>query len=107
MRLKGVAMEPIYIGVDFHSRRQTICYLKTETGELVITELKHQDKERVRAFYQQFPGPVIVGLEASGYSPWFEAMLEELGREVWLGDATENRSQAAWRQKEGRRGGGL
>jgi len=47
-------MDAIYIGVDFHSRQQTICYLKTETGELVIRELKHQDKEQVRAFYQQF-----------------------------------------------------
>jgi len=96
-------MDAIYIGVDFHSRQQTICYLKTETGELVITELKHQDKERVRAFYQQFQEPVIVGLEASGYSPWFEAMLEALGREVWLGDATEIRRRARWRYKDDRR----
>ncbi len=33
-------MEPIYIGVDFHSRQQTLCYLKTETGELVLKELR-------------------------------------------------------------------
>jgi transposase len=96
-------MDTIYIGVDFHSRQQTICYLKTETGELVITELKHQDKAQLRAFYQQFPGPVIVGLEASGYSPWFEALLEQLGCEVWLGDATEIRRRARWRQKNDRR----
>jgi len=96
-------MEPIYIGVDFHARQQTICYLKTETGELVIAELKHQDKEQVRAFYQQFPGPVVIGLEASGYSPWFETMLEQLGCEVWLGDATEIRRRARWRQKSDRR----
>lgn len=38
-------MDPIYIGVDFHSRQQIICYLKSETGELVIRELKHQDKD--------------------------------------------------------------
>lgn len=96
-------MDTIYIGVDFHSRQQTICYLKTETGELVTCELKHQDKEKVRAFYQQFPGPVIVGLEASGYSPWFENMLEQLGCEVWLGDATEIRRRARWREKSDRR----
>src|SRR5678816_3724008 len=96
-------MDTIYIGVDFHSRQQTICYLKTETGELVTCELTHQDKEKVRAFYQQFPGPVIVGLEASGYSPWFENMLEQLGCEVWLGDATEIRRRARWRQKNDRR----
>src|SRR3989475_11032468 len=102
-RLRGGAMERIYIGVDFHARQQTICYLKTETGELVTTELKHQDKEAVRAFYEQFAGPVIVGLEASGYSPWFERMLEELGSEVWLGHATEIRRRARWRQKNDRR----
>ena len=96
-------MDAIYIGVDFHARQQTICYLKTETGELVISELQHQDKAQVRAFYQQFQGYVIIGLEASGYSPWFEAMLEELGHQVWLGDATEIRRRARWRQKSDRR----
>ena len=65
--------------------------------------LKHQDKNEVRAFYQQFSGRVIVGLEASGYSPWFEQLLEELGHEVWLGDATEIRRRARWRQKNDRR----
>ncbi|HEY8188558.1 MAG TPA: IS110 family transposase [Pyrinomonadaceae bacterium] len=96
-------MNTIYIGVDFHARQQTICYLKTETGELVTCELKHEDKEKVRAFYAQFQGPVIIGLEASGYSPWFEALLEQLGCEVWLGDATEIRRRARWRQKNDRR----
>ena len=96
-------MDTIYIGVDFHARQQTICYLKTETGELVTCELKHQDKAAVRAFYAQFRGQVIVGLEASGYSPWFERLLEELGCEVWLGHATEIRRRARWRQKNDRR----
>jgi transposase len=96
-------MNEIYIGVDFHSRQQTICYLKTDTGELVIRDLKHQDKDAIRAFYAAFHGPVIVGLEASGYSPWFEALLEQLGCEVWLGDATEIRRRARWRQKNDRR----
>ena len=103
MRLKGGAMDTIYIGVDFHARQQTICYLKTETGELVTAELKHQDKQQVHDFYAQFQGPVVVGLEASGYSPWFEALLEQLGCEVWLGHATEIRRRARWRQKNDRR----
>ena len=96
-------MDTIYIGVDFHARQQTICYLKTETGELVTCELQHQDKPKVRAFYAEFRGHVIVGLEASGYSPWFERLLEELGCEVWLGHATEIRRRARWRQKNDRR----
>ena len=96
-------MDTIYIGVDFHARQQTICYLTTEDGELVTCELKHQNKDEVRAFYAQFSGRVVVGLEASGYSPWFEQLLEEVGCEVWLGDATEIRRRARWRQKNDRR----
>jgi transposase len=96
-------MNPIYIGVDFHARKQSICYLTTDSGEIVFHELKHQNKEEVRAFYAQFTGQVIVGLEASGYSPWFERLLEELGCEVWLGNATEIRRRARWRHKNDRR----
>jgi len=96
-------MNEIYIGVDFHARQQTVCYLKTEDGELVVRELKHQNKEEVRAFYAQFKGHVIVGLEASGYSPWFEKLLTALGHEAWLGNATEIRRRARWRQKNDRR----
>jgi len=72
-------------------------------GEIQTHELKHQNKDDVRAFYAQFTGHVIVGLEASGYSPWFEQLLEDLGHEVWLGDATEIRRRARWRQKNDRR----
>ena len=96
-------MNTIYIGVDFHARQQTICSLKTEEGVISTHNLKHHDKDEVRAFYEQFNGRVIVGLEASGYSPWFEQLLEDLGHEVWLGDATEIRRRARWRQKNDRR----
>jgi transposase len=93
----------IYCGIDFHARQQTVCSLKTETGELVTQELKHDNKEALRKFYASMGGPLIVGLEASGYTPWFEQLLEELGHQVWLGDATEIRRRARRRQKNDRR----
>jgi len=93
----------VYCGVDFHARQQTICSLTTEDGVMSTHALKHQNKAELRAFYSQFSGPVLVGLEASGYSPWFEQLLEELGHEVWLGDATEIRRRARRRQKNDRR----
>jgi transposase len=93
----------VYCGVDFHARQQTICSLTTEDGVMSTHELKHENKAELKAFYGQFSGPVLVGLEASGYSPWFEQMLEELGHEVWLGDATEIRRRARRRQKNDRR----
>ncbi|MDQ3252469.1 MAG: IS110 family transposase [Acidobacteriota bacterium] len=92
----------IYYGVDFHARSQMISYLDTVDGEVHTRELHHQ-KDDVRAFYQQLSGEVIVGLEASGYSSWFEEMLESLGHKVWVGDATEIRRLARRRQKNDKR----
>jgi transposase len=87
-----------YCGVDFHSRQQKVVYCDLETGEIQRKELKHQSEE-VRQFYTQLPKPVIVGLEATGSSQWFEKLLTELGHEVWIGNSTEIRRRARSRQK--------
>jgi transposase len=91
-----------YIGVDFHARQQTICYFDTADGELKQTALHHQQDD-IRAFYQGFSGEVVIGIESGGYSLWFEELLEELGHQVWIGDATEIRRLAKRRQKNDRR----
>lgn len=92
----------VYCGVDFHARCQTVSYCDTADGEVKQRELRHQQGD-VRAFYEQFSGEVIVGLEASGYSAWFEELLESLGHQVQVGDATEIRRLARRRQKNDRR----
>src|SRR5947199_10661601 len=75
----------VYIGVDFHARKQTVSYLTTEDGEIQQVELEHE-KDYVRTFYEQFRGQkVIVGFESSGYAAWFEELLEELEYEIWIG----------------------
>jgi len=94
--------ETVYCGVDFHARMQTVAYCDTANGEIQLAQLDHR-KDDIRGFYAQFTGQVIVGLEAGGYSCWFEAMLEELGHTVWTGHATEIRRRANWRQKNDRR----
>jgi transposase len=81
---------------------QTIAYCDTADGEIHLMQLDHR-KDDVRDFYSKLTGQVIVGLEAGGYSSWFEAMLEELGHTVWIGHATEIRRRANWRQKNDRR----
>lgn len=91
-----------YIGVDFHARQQTICYFDTADGELKQATLHHQQDD-IRAFYKSFSGEVVVGIESGGYSLWFEELLEELGHQVWIGDATEIRRLAKRRQKNDRR----
>lgn len=93
----------LYCGVDFHSRRQTICYCNTLDGEVKIKDLHHYEDD-VRTFYEQFKTEhVVIGYETSGYARWFETMLFELGYEVWVGDATEIKRLAKRRQKNDRR----
>ena len=92
----------VYCGVDFHARQQTISYCDSASGEIQRCVLHHQ-RDDVRAFYARLEGEVIVGFEASGYSTWFEEMLEELGHTVWIGDAAAIRRRAPRRQKNDRR----
>ena len=73
-----------YCGVDFHARQQLVKWCNTEDGEIRERQLWPQSKDEVLAFYAQFDGRVIVGFESSGYSSWFETMLEQLGHEVWI-----------------------
>ena len=43
-----------------------------------------------------------VGLEATGYSRWFERLLAELGFEVWIGDAAEIKTKRVRKKKTDR-----
>lgn len=92
----------VYVAVDFHARQQTISYCDTADGEIRRTTLVHQ-RDNVRKFYEELTGEVIVGLEASGYSAWYEQMLAELHHTVWLGNPAEIRRKAPRRQKNDRR----
>lgn len=90
----------IMIGCDFHPGLQEIALLDTETGQRRSQRLSHAlGQEGIREFYAGLQRPVRVGLEASGYSQWFEEMLEDLGIELWVGDPARIRKAAPRRQK--------
>jgi transposase len=40
-----------------------------------------------------------LGLEATGYSRWFERLLAELGIEVWIGNGAEIKTKHVRKQK--------
>jgi hypothetical protein len=42
---------------------------------------------------------VQVGMEATGYSRWFERLLAELGFELWIGDPAEIKAKRVKTQK--------
>jgi transposase len=86
------------IGCDLHSRYQVIALVETDTGEMVTRRLEHENGE-ARAFYTTLPKPSLIGIEATGYTQWFERMIAELGHELWVGDPAEIRARAVRRQK--------
>jgi transposase len=92
----------IIIGCDFHTRYQEIAWLDTGTGEIQERRLMHAGEE-VQGFYAALAGPVRVGIEATGYTQWFERMLQKMGHEVWIGDAAAIRASEVRKQKTDRR----
>ena len=92
------------IGVDYHPSFQTIAFLMEETGEYGEQELNHSDGEAEK-FYRELKQrgiSVRVGMEATGYSRWFERLLAELGFEVWIGDAAEIKTKRVRKKKTDR-----
>jgi transposase len=90
-----------YIGCDFHPSFQQIAMLDKETGELVERRLLHT--EEARAFYQKLQGEVVVGIETSGNTHWFESLLAGCGHQLWIGDAAAIARQEGRKQKHDRR----
>jgi transposase len=91
-------------GVDYHPSFQTIAFLMEETGECGEQELNHSDAQAEK-FYRDLKQRGIcvrVGMEATGYSRWFERLLAELGFELWIGDPAEIKAKRVKKQKNDR-----
>jgi transposase len=82
-----------------------VAWFDTETGEIGEQKLVNGDGEAAR-WYGQLPVPSLIGLEATGNSQWFLDLLNQLGHEVWVGDAAEIRASYVRRQKNDRRDAG-
>jgi transposase len=76
--------------------------LDTETGELREQKLVHASGE-AQQFYQQLAAPVLIGMEATGNSQWFIELVEDLGHEIWIGDAAQIRASYVRKQKTDKR----
>ena len=95
----------VIIGVGYyHPSDQYIAFANTETGEHGERRLNHSDGEAEK-FYRELAArgfSVRVGMEATGYSRWFERLLAELGIEVWMGNAAEIKTKRVRKQKTDR-----
>jgi transposase len=93
------------VGVDYHPSFQTIAFFDEETGECGELELSHSDGQAER-FYRDLKQrgiSVRVGMEATGYSRWFERLLTELGFEVRMGDPAEIKAKRVKKHKTDRK----
>ena len=91
----------LLIGVDYHPSFQQVAFSDRETGECDELRLNHSDGEAER-FYRDLKSrgiSVRVGMEATGYSRWFERLLAELGFELWIGDPAEIKAKRVKKQK--------
>ena len=95
----------LIVGCDYHPRWQQVAWFDPETGEIGEQKLVNGDGEAER-WYRQLPVPSLIGLEATGNSQWFLDLLNQLGHEVWVGDAAEIRASYVRRQKNDRRDAG-
>ena len=93
------------IGVDYHPSFQQIAFCRQETGECGERQLNHSAGEAER-FYRDLKLQGIsvrVGMEATGYSRWFERLLAELEFELWIGDPAEIKTKRVKKQKTDRK----
>ena len=92
----------LIIGCDFHPGFQQIAIFDNRTGEIEEKRLQH--RAEAEQFYRSLAGQEVrVGMEACGHYPWFERLLQELGFELWFGDAAQVRASVVRRQKTDRR----
>jgi transposase len=80
----------LIIGCDYHPSFQQIAFVDTGTGEYGERRLEHM--EGAEQFYRDLRTRGVearIGFEASGYSRWFERLMDELAFELWIGDAAE------------------
>jgi transposase len=93
------------IGVDYHPSFQAIAFFVEETGECGEQELNHSEGQAEK-FYRDLNQRgmcVRVGMEATGYSRWFERLLAELGFELWIGHPAEIKAKRVKKQKTDRK----
>jgi len=79
-----------------------VSWLDSETGERGEQKLVHGSGDGQR-FYQQRTGPMLIGMEATGNSQWFIELVQDMGHEIWIGDAAQIRASYVRKQKTDKR----
>src|SRR5512146_143977 len=90
----------LIIGCDYHPGFQQIAFVDTANGECGERRLEHM--EGAGQFYRDLRARGVearIGMEASGYTRWFEQLMAELDFELWIGDAAAISRKRVRKQK--------
>jgi len=90
------------VGCDWHTRKQQVAVLHTDTGEVVEQELLHAG-DAVEPCYRPRPRPVTVGIESTGDALWFHDLMQRLGHTLLVGEAATIRAMVVRKTKTDRR----
>jgi|SRR5579883_214596 transposase len=90
------------IGCDFHPSFEVVAIFDNRTKQMQVRRLGHR-AEAERFYRQEVPAGSVVGVEACGFTQWFEQLLSEVGVELWMGDAAQIRATVVRSQKTDRR----
>lgn len=90
----------LIIGCDYHPSFQQIAFVDSASGECGERRLEHM--EGAGQFYRDLRArgvEVRIGMEASGYTRWFEQLMADLDFELWIGDAAAISRKRVRKQK--------
>jgi transposase len=90
------------VGVDLHTRDESVAVLDTASGELQERRIRHEGDD-VERFYAGLPAPATVAIESTGYAIWFHALMRRLGHTLVVGDAAKIRATVVRKTKTDRR----
>jgi transposase len=90
------------VGVDLHTREESVAVLDTSSGEVQERRIAHEG-EAVERFYANLPGPATIAIASTGYAIWFHALMQRLGHTLLVGDAVKIRAAAVRKTKTDRR----
>jgi transposase len=86
------------IGCDFPSSWQQVSWLDTETGDCGEQRLVHAKRQR-QTVLSTTGGAGVDWHGGHGHSQWFIELVEDVGHEIWIGDAAQIRGSYVRKQK--------
>ena len=71
----------VTIGMDNSDKKNAVCILRNDTGEVIERTSVANTPEAITAFFSLFP-PTSVAFEVGCHSPWINDVLTQLGHDT-------------------------